>query len=164
LPSYHFGKIANSLRSMKAFDASRPSDLLYERESTGRLALVGVMFTAPDDATIEQLNARIPVSIGRWHRHARWCVPKDGESARWIEQAGGLPVFGPNSPIANEADCARVAGVFLGAFGPWMVHADVFRGTSLDVVWSDAHSEHAVLHRSQASTPVVSLRARTERD
>ena len=40
--------------------------------------LEGVMFTASPDATEDELNERIPLSIARWHRHVTVCrAPED---------------------------------------------------------------------------------------
>jgi hypothetical protein len=34
------------------------------------------MYIAPRRFGPDRLDARVPLSIARWHRHVRWCVPK----------------------------------------------------------------------------------------
>ena len=52
----------------------------------------------------------------------------------------GAPKFGPESPIATEAACKAVGGVFhLSLFG-WMLHANVYEGDDLATIYGDDHS------------------------
>ncbi len=53
-------------------DYARPGSILYKRTADG-LKAVGVMYTAPADATPQQLNAIAPLSIATWHRHVDFC-------------------------------------------------------------------------------------------
>jgi hypothetical protein len=96
----------------KQVDYSRPSSILYKR-TEGGLKAIGVMYTAPPQATAEQLDAIAPLSVATWHRHVDFCGgPKSAPAA---EQYGPKARFGPQGSIHTEADC-------LTAHGLWMTH------------------------------------------
>jgi hypothetical protein len=132
---FHFTKLGAAFRERFRFDPAKPTSLLYKRDADGPLRLVGAMYTAPKDATPEQLNERVPLGIARWHLHTNMCVPHRSERDRWRESENGLPVFGPASPIATREACDAVDGRFLPVVFNWMVHANVFE----DDVWGHNH-------------------------
>ena len=134
-PVYHYTKAGAAIRAQFRFDAAEPTSLLYKRNADGSMRLVGAMYTAPKDATPEQLNERVPLGIARWHLHTNMCVPKMTQLERWVEFDGGKPVFGPVSPIATRKACDAVDGRFLPVVFNWMVHANVFESD----VWEDHH-------------------------
>jgi hypothetical protein len=139
---YHF---TNSWRAVQAgfrFDPTRPTSLLYRKSPEGKLVLVGAMYTAPKRFGLDKLDARVPVSIARWHKHVNWCVPRRGQSERWLERRDGQPVFGPESPIATKDACDAVAGRFQPSVFGWMLHANVFEGTDPATIWGDEHAGH----------------------
>ena len=77
----------------------------------------------------------MPLGIARWHLHTNMCVPRMTQLERWYEFNGGLPVFGPASPVATRKACDAVDGRFLPVVFNWMVHANVFEPE----VWADHH-------------------------
>ena len=85
------------------------------------------MFTAPAQVSDSELNARLPLSIVRWHEHVNWCLPQLADARRrWGETKDGQPVFGPKSPIATEEACDAVGGRFRPRIFGWMVHVMAF--------------------------------------
>jgi hypothetical protein len=48
-------------------------------------------------------------------------------------------VFGPASPIATEEACDAVGGDFHATTFGWMVHANVFAGSTLAEIFGDEH-------------------------
>ena len=110
---YHFTNYRNAFRAAFRFDPEMPTSLLYKRAPDGQMVLVGAMYTMPKRADVEKLNERVPLGIARWHKHVNWCVPKRGDASRWTERQNGLPVFGPESPIATREACDAVGGNFL---------------------------------------------------
>jgi hypothetical protein len=136
---YHFTKLGNALFEVLRFDPNQPTSLLYERDGTGKLKLVGAMYTMPRRTPLVRLDERIPLGIARWHRHVNWCMPLGNEQSRWNEMKDGMPVFGPESPIATRAECDKVGGQFTPALFGWMVHAHVFKGDDLATIFSDDH-------------------------
>jgi len=134
-PVQHYTKLRWWIQSRTRLDPSRPSSLLYQKAADGSLELVGAMFTAPPGATEDELNARLPLSLVRWHQHVNWCTPRIGPRMRerWRETKDGHPVFGPRSPIATLEACDAVGGRFRPRLLGWMVHVMAF---------GNQHNEH----------------------
>jgi hypothetical protein len=139
---YHFTNTWRAVQESFRFEPSRPTSLLYKKDATGRFVLAGAMYTAPKRFSIERLDARVPISIARWHKHVNWCIPNGGEAARWAERRDGEPVFGPGSPIATKEACDQVKGRFVPTAFGWMLHANVFAGDDPATIWGDEHAGH----------------------
>jgi hypothetical protein len=126
-PMHHFTKLRWAFEARTGLNPARPTSLLYQRAADGRFTLVGAMFTAPPQTSDSELNARLPLSIARWHQHINWCLPPLAEARRrWRETKDGQPVFGPKSPIATAEACAAVGGRFRPRLFGWMVHVMAF--------------------------------------
>ena len=54
------------------FDPFHPTSLIFKRNGD-RLQLVGVMYTASNSVDRDDLDARVPLSYGTWHRHIDFC-------------------------------------------------------------------------------------------
>jgi hypothetical protein len=140
-PQYHFTRGLNAIRNQFGFDPSRPTSLLYKKDGAGNFVLTGAMYTASKRTSEEELDQRVPLSVGRWHRHVNWCVPRRLEKERWNETKNGRPVFGPLG-VATEDECKKSDGRFIPqAFG-WMLHVNAFAGNDLRSIWHDDHMEH----------------------
>ncbi len=141
-PVYHFTNLLNALGERRRFDPARPTSLLYRREPSGAYVLVGAMYDDAPDTPLDELDARVPLSIAHWHRHVNWCLPPRGVPERWRETKDGHPVFGPRSPIATAAACAAVGGRFVPRLFGWMVHVNAFVSDDPKVIWQgpDDHS------------------------
>jgi hypothetical protein len=97
----------------------RPGSILYTRTSQGMKA-VGVMYTAPQDSTPEQLNAVAPLSIATWHRHVDFC---GGPRTLSLEDQFGLHAqLGPQGSIHTEAACKEAHGLWIPVVFGWMTH------------------------------------------
>ena len=140
-PVYHFTSSRLAIQNAFRFNASKPTSLLYKKDSAGRFVLVGAMFTAPKRLSAEKLNSRVPLSVAQWHKHINWCLPPKGESARWLEKRDGQAVFGPLG-VATKAECEAAGGRFLKEVFGWMVHANVFASNDPRVIWGDDHQMH----------------------
>jgi hypothetical protein len=136
---FHFTNYRNAFLEAFRFDPTRPTSLLYQRDRSGKLRLVGAMYTAPKRMPVERLDERIPLSIARWHKHVNWCLPPKGSERRWLERRGGAPVFGPESSIATREACDAVGGQFHENLFGWMLHANVFAGQDLTTVFGHDH-------------------------
>src|SRR5437879_3801805 len=134
-PVYHFTNWRWAMGEMFRFDAARPTSLLYRTDAAGGFVLVGVMYSAPARASLDELDRRVPLGVARWHEHVRWCVPPRDGAARWRELRDGKPVFGPKSPIATAEACAAVGGRFLPRIFGWMVHVMAFERDDPTVIW-----------------------------
>ena len=136
---YHFTNYRNAFMEAIRFDAAKPTSLLYQRDSSGQLELIGAMYSAPRRMRTRRLDGRVPLSIGRWHKHVNWCLPQKGDEARWLERRDSLPLFGPESPIATREACETVGGRFQPNLFGWMIHANVFLGEDLATVFGHDH-------------------------
>lgn len=136
---YHFTNYRHAFLEALRFDAERPTSILYRRAADGRLELIGAMYTAPKRMRVARLDGRVPLSIARWHKHVNWCLPPRGESNRWLERRDGMPLFGPESPMATRAECEEVSGVFHRSLFGWMIHANVFLGDDLETVFGHGY-------------------------
>jgi hypothetical protein len=139
---YHFTNNWRAVQESFRFEPARPTSILYRTDSTGKLVLVGAMYTAPKRFGLEKLDTRVPLSIARWHKHVNWCLPKRGQVARWAERRDGQPLFGPESPVATKEACDKVDGRFEQNVFGWMLHANVFAGDDPAAVWGDDHAGH----------------------
>ena len=135
---YHFTNNWRAVQEAFRFEPTKPASLLYRKDVDGRFVLVGAMYTAPKRFGAEKLDARVPLSMARWHKHVNWCIPEKGATQRWLERKDGQPVFGPESPIATKAACDAVGGKFHENVFGWMLHANVFEAN----VWGDEHAGH----------------------
>jgi hypothetical protein len=112
-------------------DPKQPGSLLYRRTATG-LAIVGVMYTAKPDAAPDELNRRVPLSIGVWHRHVHFCGWPDG--APRSDYEGPAPRFGYFGSIADETSCKAARGYWIPVALGWMTHVYP-EGKTLDERW-----------------------------
>jgi hypothetical protein len=60
---YHFTNNWRAMQEAVRFEPTRPTSLLYRKDSTGKLVLVGAMYTAPKRFSYEKLDGRVPLSI-----------------------------------------------------------------------------------------------------
>ncbi len=120
----HFTNGRHAARNDSAFDPARPTSILYRRAPGGSLVLAGAMYTASKDASVEELNSRVPLGISQWHLHTNVCAPRRGEGERWRETRDGAPVFGPQGGISTKEACDAVGGQFRETEFNWMVHAN----------------------------------------
>ena len=136
---YHFSNFHSAIYSAFTFDPKSPTSLLYRKTADG-YELVGAMYTAPRGATMDDLNARVPLSVAHWHVHVNLCVPPRGESKRWMETENGKPLFGPKGSISTQADCDAVGGRFIPQLFGWMVHVNPYEKNP-QLVWGTHHDD-----------------------
>jgi hypothetical protein len=116
-PQYHFTNYAYALEASFKFDPAHPTSLLYKKTSDG-YELVGAMYTDRKFATEDDLNARVPLSIARWHKHTNLCLPPRGTS---LQQAN-FKEFGLKGSIATQEACEQAGGRWFPQIFGWMVH------------------------------------------
>ena len=138
---FHYTRWSRAVEAVVAFDPAKPTSLLYRQEPDGSLRLIGAMYTAPQRATLDELNRRVPLSIARWHLHSNICIPPLGQRERWREQRDGRPLFGPASSITTREACDAVGGRFLPHLFGWMVHANLVGADDPAAIWAAPH-EH----------------------
>ncbi|HEV3216448.1 MAG TPA: hypothetical protein VGZ27_12035 [Vicinamibacterales bacterium] len=127
-PQYHFTNYWHGFEAAFRFNPAEPTSLLYKKTADG-YQLLGAMYTAPKRMTEEQLNERIPLSVGRWHAHINICLPPAGQrlAADWT-------TFGFAGSIATRDTCEKAGGRFEPQIFGWMVHVYPFE-TTTDQIW-----------------------------
>ena len=112
----HYTNFRYNRLEQRQVNYDHPGSILYKRTAEGMQA-VGVMYTAPQDSTPEQLNAVAPLSIATWHRHVDFCgLPR---SLPLEEQVGP---HGPQGSIHTEEACKEKHGLWIPVVFGWMTH------------------------------------------
>jgi hypothetical protein len=140
-PIYHFTNWANAFANVFTFDPARPTSLMYKRVPDG-YELVGAMYTAAEQATDDQLNQRVPLSVATWHLHTNLCLPPAGQNA---EMWGPNARFGLAGSITTAEACAQAGGTFKPVIYNWMVHVWPFE-TDPSKVWATDEHPGAMDH------------------
>ncbi len=112
--SYRYNRL-----EQRRVNYDHPGSILYKRTPRGMQA-VGVMYTAPQDSTADQLNAIAPLSIATWHRHVDFCGGP--RNLAFDEQFGPHARFGPQGSIHSEEDCQKAGGLWIPVVFGWMTH------------------------------------------
>jgi hypothetical protein len=118
----HVGRALNLRAANAPFDPTKPQALLYRQDASGTFRLAGAMFTAPGTLTADELDARIPLSVARWHRHVNVCRGPDGQVTPTFRRA------------SNATDCSALGGRFR-AKSRYMVHVMTDVGDDLGQIF-----------------------------
>ncbi len=112
-------------------DLERPGSILYKRTAKGMQA-VGVMYTAPGNALPAELDKRVPLSVGVWHRHVHFCGWPSGTPRK--DWDGPNARFGFAGSIGDEATCKAAGGYWIPLALGWMTHIYP-NETERDKIW-----------------------------
>jgi hypothetical protein len=129
---YHFTKYEYGLEARSQFDPLKPTSLLYKKTPDGGYKLVGAMYTDRVDATEDELNDRIPLSIARWHQHVNFCKAPAGQKAAYF---GPDAKFGLLGSITTKEACEAAGGQFRPHLFGWMVHVYPYEAEAKKI-WS----------------------------
>jgi len=129
---YHFTKYEYGRAAWSHFDPLMPTSLLYKKTPDGGYKLVGAMYTDRVDASEEELNDRIPLSIARWHQHINFCKAPAGQRTAYF---GPDAKFGLLGSITSQEACEAAGGAFHPHLFGWMVHVYPYE-TDAKKIWS----------------------------
>ena len=136
---YHFTNYSYAWEAAFGFNPEHPTSLLYEKTGENGWKLVGVMYTAPARFTMDELNARIPLSIAQWHEHTNFCVAPPGHRDEYF---GNNAKFGLLGSISTKEECDAAGGTFRPTVFGWMVHLYPNEKTQ-EAIWSvERQMEH----------------------
>jgi hypothetical protein len=124
-PQFHFNNDANAKLADTRFDPTRPTSLLYFQTPNQKFKLEGVMFTASNSATEDELNQRIPLSVARWHKHTNFCGAPENKVKQYF---GKNPKFGMFGSIHTREACEAEGGKFFPVVFTWMIHVFPYEG------------------------------------
>jgi hypothetical protein len=128
---YHFTHYGYAMEAAFRFNAQHPTSLLYEKHGDD-YRLIGVMYTAPQRFTENQLDERIPLSVAQWHEHVNFCAPS---ADRRKEMLTPHPLFGLQGSITTQEACRAAGGTFHPVIFNWMVHIYPFEKDT-EKIWS----------------------------
>jgi hypothetical protein len=137
-PQYHFTKAAYALDARSRFDPAKPTSLLYRRTGDGGYELVGAMYTDRVDASEDELDGRIPLSVAHWHEHVNFCKAPPGQVAAYF---GPDAKFGLLGSINTKDACEQAGGRFIPHVFGWMVHVYPYESDPKKV-WSTDDDDH----------------------
>jgi hypothetical protein len=129
---YHFTKHEYGREARTHFDPSKPTSLLYKKTVDGGYKLVGAMYTDRVDASEEDLNDRIPLSIARWHQHINFCKAPEGQKSAYFEPDAKFGLLGS---ITTQEACEAAGGEFRSHLFGWMIHVYPYE-TDAKKIWS----------------------------
>ena len=121
----HYTNAANGFRARTEWNPALPTSLLYQRAAGGEVRLIGVMYTMPASATLDELDARVPLSLVQWHLHTNICMPRGADARQSADLVGRNAKFGPRGSITTEQACLEAGGRFRAQSFGWMVHVNV---------------------------------------
>ena len=146
-PQYHFTNHEYALEARRHFDPSKPTSLLYKKTRDGGYKLVGVMYTDRVDASEDELNSRIPLSVARWHQHVNFCKAPAG---RKLEYFGPSAKFGLMGSITTKEACEAAGGEFYPHVFGWMVHVYPYESDPARI-WSTEDDDHGLDNMDHSS-------------
>jgi len=152
-PQYHFTKGVNGLEARWRFDPLKPTSLLYKKTADGGYKLVGVMYTDRVDASEEELNERIPLSVARWHQHINFCKAPAGKK---VEYFGPHAKFGLLGSIDTKEACEAEGGEFHAHVLGWMVHIYPYE-TDPKKIWSTDDDDHGHDNMDHSAMPGMKM-------
>jgi hypothetical protein len=147
-PQYHFTKYEYGREARMHFDPDKPTSLLYTKTADAGYKLVGAMYTDRVDASEEELNERIPLSIARWHQHINFCKAPMGQKTAYF---GPEAKFGLRGSITTQEACEAAGGEFHAHLFGWMVHVYPYE-TDPKKILSTEDDEHG--HDNMDHTPM----------
>jgi hypothetical protein len=152
-PQYHFTQYEYALEARSHFDPAKPTSLLYTKTPDGGYRLVGAMYTARVDATEDEINERIPLSVAHWHQHINFCKAPPDQKAGYF---GSGAKFGLLGSITTKEDCEAAGGQFYPHIFGWMVHVYPYEQDPAKV-WSTDDDEHGHDNMDHSSMPGMKM-------
>jgi hypothetical protein len=135
-PIYHYTNYEHAYAASYVMDPMHPTSLLYRRSAGGKLVLVGAMYTAPPDATPEELDARLPSGMAHWHEHVNFCGPWPDDVRAGRQKVDGAAVA-RWLRISTRSACDAAGGRFIPRLFGWMAHVYLFVGDDPRAIWGD---------------------------
>ena len=152
-PQYHFTKYEYGLQARQRFDPLKPTSLLYTKTVDGGYKLVGAMYTDRVDASEDEINERVPLSIARWHQHINFCKAPAGQKAAYF---GPDAKFGLLGSITSKEACEAAGGDFHPHIFGWMVHVYPYEKDPKNI-WSTDDDDQGHDNMDHSSMPGMKM-------
>jgi hypothetical protein len=136
---YHFTNYWYGFEAGFRLNPDHPTSLLYEKTPGRGFKLVGVMYTAPANASREELDSRLPLSIAQWHLHTNFCRAPLGRESEYFGPRAKFGLFGS---ITTRDACDAAGGSFETSIFGWMVHVYPLEKNPKDIWSVERQMEH----------------------
>lgn len=150
---YHFTNNQYARLAGLQFDPRKPTSLLYKKATNGGYTLVGAMYTDRVDASEGELNARVPLSIARWHQHINFCKAPRGQKAAYF---GPAAKYGLRGSITTRQECEAAGGEFYPHLFGWMVHVYPYESAP-NSVWSTNDDDQGHDNMDRSNMPAMKM-------
>ncbi|MEO7455720.1 MAG: hypothetical protein ABIY52_05615 [Gemmatimonadaceae bacterium] len=144
---YHYNNMQNAGAARGAFDASKPTSLLYRGKPDGTKVLIGAMYTAPATSTPDELDARLPLGIAHWHEHVNFCAMSPYVAMAGM-QAGDTSIFSKWLAVETQDACTAAGGMFIPQLFGWMTHVNAFAGDKASTIWGSHGRDQMHMHHA----------------
>jgi hypothetical protein len=151
---YHFTKYEYGLAARSQFDPTKPTSLLYKKTADGGYTLVGAMYTDRSEATEDELNERIPLSVAHWHLHTNFCKAPAGQRALYF---GPDAKYGLLGSITTQEACEAAGGEFHPHIFGWMVHVYA-NETDPKKIWSTDDDDQGHDNMDHSAMPGMKMK------
>lgn len=142
---YHFTNYWYGFEATFRLNPEHPTSLLYEKLPGGGFKLVGVMYTAPVNASREELDSRLPLSIAQWHLHTNFCRAPLGRESEYL---GARAKFGLLGSITTREECEAAGGNFEPSIFGWMLHVYPMEKTPKEIWSVERQMEHGSMQHA----------------
>src|ERR1051326_622351 len=139
---YHFTNYWYGFEASFRLNPEHPTSLLYEKLPGGGFKLAGVMYTAPVNASREELDSRLPLSIAQWHLHTNFCRAPLGRESEYL---GPPAKFGLLGSITTREECDAAGGYFEPSIFGWMVHVYPLEKNPREIWSVERQMDHAAM-------------------
>lgn len=143
---YHYNNLRHAAAARDSTDITKPTSLLYRKGDDGRLRLVGAMYTAPWNASLAELDARLPLAIAHWHQHVDFCAPMRGDAVETLRR-GDSARLQQWLAISTREACSAAGGFFIPQLFGWMVHVDAWAGETPAEIWGGHGRDRMRMHQ-----------------
>ncbi len=114
VPVVRFWKHSSGLKPDLTFNPGEPHSLVYQPTPGGGYKLIGATYVSEKDASEDQLNGDVPLSVARWSRDVNLCSPARGSDAKTTD-------WTKFDSIATKQACDAVGGRFMPLLSDWTV-------------------------------------------
>jgi len=112
VPVENFCRSSDNPTTAGTFNPSEPHSLLYQPTPGGGYRLIGATYVTEKDASEDQLNRHVPLSVARWRRDVNVCLPVRGTDAKKTDRT-------KFDLIATEQACDSAGGRFVPQLSGW---------------------------------------------
>ncbi|AHG88355.1 hypothetical protein J421_0818 [Gemmatirosa kalamazoonensis] len=142
---YHYNNVQNVFATVSSFDVTKPVSLLYRKDASGAMTLVGAMYAALPSATPDELDARLPLGLAHWHEHVDFCGPTPEGVRAGTQRVDGESLAGWLR-ITSRDECLAAGGRYVPRLFGWMSHVYLFAGDDPKAIWGGDDHDMMRMH------------------